>query len=206
MLIIKSGFQPLALAGGVFGFSVQQAIRQGLTRSVSSTESGVGASGILFGSTGSTNPFKDGLMGMLTSFITSLVCFITGLCIIASGVWNSGANGAKLTSQAFATVFGNSGNWIVMILSISFGIGVTVTYAYITREAWLFLTKGRYVLAFGIAYSLLALLGALIDVEKLWSIIEIICALMVLINLLGGLLLLPLIRKGVKTADATLKK
>ena len=49
-----------------------------------------------------------------------------------------------LTIACFNTVFGNAGGWIVTFLSMSFGAGVLVSYAYITQEVWLFLTKGRF--------------------------------------------------------------
>ena len=199
ILIIKSAFTPAAMTGGFIGFSIQQAMRQGISRSVSTTESGLGTAGILFGSTGSKEPFKDALMGMLSSFISSFACFITALLLVVSGVWNSGLQSTALVSQAFGTVFGSLGNWIVMILSISFGIGVLVTYSYVTREAWLFLTKKRYNWLFCIIFSLVAFAGPLIHVERVMSLVEISSDLMVFLNLFAILMLLPVIRAGVKT-------
>jgi len=195
-LIVESAFTPVAVAGGMAGFGIQYAIREGFSRSISTNESGLGTAGILFGSTGSTSPVKDGFMGMLSSFISSLACFVTGLLIVVTGVWNSGLIGTELASQAFETVFGGLGNWIVMLLSISFGMGVLVTYSYITREAWLFLTKGKYANLFGLIYCLIAFAGPLIDVKNVWSLIAISSTLMIFLNLAGILKLLPMIKKG----------
>ncbi len=202
-LIFKSSFEPSAAAGGIAGFSIQTAMREGISRSISTTESGLGTAGILFGSTGSKTPFKDGLMGMLSSFISSLSCFITALLIMVSGVWNSGLTSTALASKAFGTVFGLTGNWVVMILSISFGIGVLVTYSYITREAWLFLTKQRYNWAFNLLFCMMAFAGPLIDVKRVWSLVEIASDLMIFLNLFGIVMLIPVIRRGIKTYRAS---
>ena len=200
-LIVKGGFQPLAITGGVLGFGIQQAMRQATTRSISTGESGLGTAGILFGATGSTAPFKDGLMGMLSSFISSIACVVMGLLIVTSGVWNSGQTSSALASQAFESVFGNLGNWIVMVLSISFGIGVLVTYSYITKEAWLFLTKNKYANFFNLIFCLIAFAGPFIPVAKVWDLVELSSALMIFLNLFGVMWLLPIIRKGVTTTD-----
>ena len=62
----------------------------------------------------------------------------------SSGVWNNGLDSTALTIAAFDTVFGVYGGWIVSFLSVSFGFGVLVSYAYIVRAAWLFLTNNRF--------------------------------------------------------------
>jgi len=137
-------------------------------------------------------------MGMLSSFISSLAGFITALLIMVSGVWSSGLKSTSLVSQAYGTVFGTLGNWIVMILSVSFGIGVLVTYSYISKEAWLFLTKKRYGWLFGILFCLTAFAGPLINVNRVWYLVEIASALMIFLNLFGVLWLIPVIRSGIK--------
>ena len=194
-LITKSAFQPVAIAGGAIGFTVTQAIRYGMARSVFATESGLGTAAILFGFTGSDDPMDSGLMGMVSTFVSTCVCFIVALCIVVSGVWNTGLNSTALTIAAFNTVFGNFGGWIVSFLSISFGIGVLVTYAYISRAAWLFLTNGRFPFVFTILYSVFAFACALLNVETLWSIGDVFNAGLLVINLFGILFLLPRMSK-----------
>jgi len=193
-LMISSAFGMPALAGGFVGFSLQQVIRAGMTRSVFATESGLGSAAILFGSTGSNDAIKNGLMGMVSTFISTLVCFTVGLCIVASGVWNSGLNSTALTVASFETVLGSFGGWIVSFLSISFGFGVLVAYAYVTRAAWLFLTNNKYHLVFTILYSLCTLFGAIATVDLVWNLIDIVVAGTLFINLFGLLYLLPKIR------------
>jgi len=194
-LIIKGAFTPWAIAGGALGYSIQAAIRYGTNNVVFATESGLGTSAILFGATGSTTPVKDGIMSMLTAFISTIVCFLVCLCIITSGVMKTGLTSTALTTAAYKTVFGTSGGALVSFLATTFGIGVLVAYAYITRAAWLFLTNGRWLILFNILYCLFAVFGVLVEVKLLWKIVEFANVIMLVINLFGIVCLLPLIRK-----------
>jgi AGCS family alanine or glycine:cation symporter len=197
-LIITSALTPSALAGGAFGFTIQEAMRYGMLRSIFATESGLGTAAILFGFTGSDQPIKDGLMSMISTFVSALVCFLVGLCIVASGAWSSGLDSTALTIASFETVFGQFGGWIVSFLSITFGIGVLVTYAYITRAAWLAVTNGKYLMVFTVSYALATFLGAIMPVQMLWDAIDVVNATMLIINLAGIAYLLPVIVKGLR--------
>jgi alanine or glycine:cation symporter, AGCS family len=197
-LIVISALSPSALAGGAFGFTIQEAMRYGMLRSIFATESGLGTAAILFGFTGSDQPVKDGLMSMISTFVSALVCFLVGLCIVVSGAWNSGLDSTALTIASFETLFGQFGGWIVSFLSITFGIGVLVTYAYITRAAWLAVTNGKYLIVFTISYVVATFLGAIMPVQMLWDAIDVVNAIMLIINLAGIAYLLPVIVKGLR--------
>src|SRR3990167_6101904 len=197
MLIFKSAFNPVAPIGGILGFSVQQAVRYGMARSVMATESGLGTAAVFFGFTGSKTAVKDGIMATLSTFLSTIVCFLIALSIVASGVWNSGQTSTALTIAAFGTVFGNFGGWVVSFLSISFGIGVAVAFAYVCNEVWLFLTGGRLGFVFPVIYCLFTVMGALSSVDLVFQTGDIVVAPMLLINLFGILWLLPLIKKHV---------
>lgn len=197
-LILKSAFQPMALAGGAIGFTVQRAIQFGMLRSVMATESGLGTAAILFGFTGSKDPLHSGLMGMLSTFVSTGVCFLIALCIVVSGTWQSGLDGTALTSAAFSTAFGIYGQIVVAFLSIIFGIGVSVAYAYIVRAAWQYMTNGRGMGAFIATYALSSGLGVLLGVEIVWALGDIFMAIMVAINLYALLCFLPLIAREIQ--------
>jgi alanine or glycine:cation symporter, AGCS family len=196
--IFVGAFNPAAIGGAVLGFGLQQAIQYGMNIAIMSSESGLGTVAILFGSTGSKDPFKTASMGMLTTLLSSIVCFILGLCMVASGVWDSGLNSNALTIASFETVFGMSGAFIVTFLSITFGIGVLVSYAYITRCAYLYVTGGRYPFGFAIIYCLAAFMSALMQVSVVWKIGAIANGCLLYINLFGILYLLPKIASEVR--------
>ncbi len=191
ILICKSAFSYTAISGGATGFAIQQAIRFGMARSIMATESGLGTAAILFGFTGSKDPLESGYLGMIGTFISTIVCFLVALCIIVSGVWDSGLNSTALTVTAYSTVFGALGGWIITFLSVTFGVGVLVTYAYITRAAFLMLTNGRFELLFMAIYSACTALGALVSVNLIWTIGDVVNAGMLFINLYGLVVLLP---------------
>lgn len=196
-LILKSAFTPTAALGGLVGFTVQQAIREGMMRSTFASETGLGSAGILFGFTGSKQPMNDAILAMLSTFISTIVCFIVALCIVASGVWNSGLTSTDLTIASFQTVFGVFGGYMVSFLSVTFGLGVLVAYAYIARECWFFITGGRFTFLFNIVYCLFTFGCALIDVKLLWAVCDIPQAIMLAMNLFGILYLVPVMRKHV---------
>lgn len=198
-LMVLMAFTPKAIAGGLLGFTVQQAMRYGILRSILATESGLGTAAVLFSSTGSVDPVKDGIISMLSTFISTLVCFLVALSIVVSGVWDSGLTSTPLTIAAFSTVFGWFGGWVVSFLSISFGMGVLVSYAYITREAWFsVIGKSSFSLKiFPIVFCAVVFIGALAKVDFVFGFADIINGGMLLINLFGILYLLPLIKKGV---------
>ena len=196
-LILAYALTPKAVAGGFAGFSVQQAISFGMSRSLNATESGLGTAGILYGSTRGKRPIENSIMSMASSFISShLVCFLLMVVLISSGVWNTGLVSTQLTMAAYETVFGTFGSVVVAFLTISFGLGVLVAYAYIGRECWLYLTHGRFVMTYTILYCLMAVFGALSKVDLVWNATGIINAGLVAINLLALVYLLPGMRRN----------
>lgn len=202
-LIAVSAWSPVAAAGSIAGFSVQQAIRFGMSRSIMATESGLGSAAILYGATGSKEPVRDAIMSMLSTLISTIVCFMIALMIVASGVWSNGLTSTALTIAAYQTVFGVAGGWIVSFLSITFGIGVLVAFAYIGRETWFFVTGGRYGHFFSFLYCTVACVCALAHADIVWTLAEISCALMLLTNLWALVCLLPRIQKALASFKAS---
>lgn len=199
-LIVNSGLTWRALSGGMAGFTIQHVMRYGILRSINATESGLGTAAILFGSTGSAHPVRDAIMAMATSLVSAMVCFTVSLCIVASGVWNSGLTSTALTIAAYNTVFGNIGGWMIAFLSTVFGIGVMVSYAYIAKAAWDAITNSRFASLFILTYCACAFFGAWTDkVTYLWSLVDVSLACMVFINLFGIVCLLPLLRASLQS-------
>ncbi len=170
-------------------------MRVGISRIVMASEAGIGTTAIMFGSTGSTSPVKDAIMSMLSTFITTIIAFTMALCIVITGVWSNGLTSTALTMSAFNTVFGTLGNWIVIFLAASFGLGAVVAFAYVARETWIFLTKGSYMWAFAALYCLIAFWGCIADVSFVWQAVDLFTFILLAINLYGIIYLLPLTRR-----------
>lgn len=205
--IFIGAFTPNALVGGAMGYAVQQAIRYGLSRTANASEAGLGTAAVLFGGSGTQDPVKSGIMSMASSFISAnLVNFSIALMIVASGVWGSGLTSIDLTSAAYETVFGAPGGWIVTFLTMSFGLGVIVSYAYVCRACWMYLTDGRFMNVFIALFCLLTLWGGLERVDVVWNSIDIVVAGLLITNLYGILYLLPVIKKGIEQYRRTYTK
>lgn len=197
-IIVTSAFTPQAVRGAIVGTTMQSAIRFGMSRSLNASEIGLGTAAVFFGSTGSKNPVENGIMSMVSAFISNyLVCFILTLLIVLTGVWNHDATSIALTTQAFGTVFGTFAGWLVTALSIIFGIGVLVAYVYIGRECWSYLTGGRFLGLYSLIYCVLAFIGSIVKVQLVWDAVDIVNAGLVAINLYAILYLMPKISKGV---------
>jgi alanine or glycine:cation symporter, AGCS family len=208
VVIVTSAFTPQAIKGALLGTTLQTALRFGMSRSLNATEIGLGTAAVFFGSTGSKNPVDNGIMSMVSAFISNyLVCFVLALLIVVTGAWTSpDLTSIALTTKAFSSFYGLFASWLVTVLSILFGIGVLVAYAYIGRECWSYLTGGRYINVYFIVYCLLAFLGSLAKVQLVWDAVDIVNAGLMAINLYAIAFLMPKIRSAVIEYDTQLKR
>lgn len=198
VLMCKSALNPQAFAGGVMGLTVQYVFRLSLTRTINASEAGLGTAAVIYGSTGSKDPLRNGLSAMLGTFISvNLVCTMVALAIVASGSLASGHTGSALTSVAFQSVFGAFGGWVVTLLSVLFGVGVFVAYGFVGRQCWLFLTNDRFEHVFTFLFCAITFWGAVADVSVVWAAVDVVNGGCLLINLFGILWLLPYMRSHI---------
>jgi AGCS family alanine or glycine:cation symporter len=187
-LMIMSAMNPATAHAALIGITLQQTIQYGLMRSVFASESGLGTAAILFGSTGKVRPAESALMGMMSTFVSGIVCFLLALCIVVTDSWTLGLTSTPLTVATFNSTFGAFGGIIVSTLSIIFGLGVTVAYAYIVRACWLMIFPAKYEYGNVLFYALSAAFGAIGQVTFVWQLADIVQALMLFINLLSLLI------------------
>jgi AGCS family alanine or glycine:cation symporter len=200
VLMVRSAFTSQAVIGGVAGHSVMVAINAGVSRTLSATEAGLGNAGILFGAAGNVNPTRSGIMSMASTFIsTQVVCFSMMLVFVVSGAWTGSEGGMPMVISAYSTVFPVLGGWIATLLSVMFGMGVLVAYAFVGLECWLFLTHGRWTFLYYVLYCLMAFGGSLVSVKMVFGLIEFITIGLIFCNLYGLLVLLPQMKRGWRT-------
>jgi len=197
-LIFHHAFNPAAASGGFAGAAVAAAIRFGVARGVFSNESGLGSAAIAHAAAKTNNPVRQGLIAMLGTFIdTIIVCTITALCILTSGEWLSGVSGASLTSQAFGVTF-TGGNYVVTIALVVFAFTTILGWSYYGERCWQFLFKENSVMIYRILWVVSALWFANQKVDFVWNLSDTLNGLMAIPNLLGLLLLSPVIFKVTK--------
>lgn len=196
-LIFSSALQAKAMFGGGIAFTLQKMMATGFQRGVFVHEAGLGTAAVAFGETGGKEPVKDSLLSMLGVYInTHIVCLMVALCLISSGVWSNGETGSALIISAYQTVFGQFGAWIITFLVINFGVSVLVSYAYIGRVCWNFLTSGKGSNLFIALYVLFAFMGTVMDVSVAWSASDLVTAGLFVINICGLMWFINKIRKG----------
>lgn len=197
-LIFYHAFNPVAAAGGFAGAAVAAAIRFGVARGVFSNESGLGSAAIAHAAAKTNNPVRQGLIAMLGTFIdTIIVCTITALCILTSGEWLSGVTGASLTSNAFGASF-TGGNYVVTVALVVFAFTTILGWSYYGERCWQFLFKENSVIIYRILWVLAALFFANQKVDFVWNLSDTLNGLMAVPNLIGLLILSPMIFKITK--------
>ena len=193
-LIFKYAFTPAAEAGGFAGAAVWMAIRFGVARGVFSNEAGLGSAPIAHAAAATKGPINQGLIAMLGTFIdTILVCSITGLAIITSGAWTSGATGAALTSAAFELTLPGVGGYIVAIVLAIFAFTTILGWSFYSEKCVEFLFGTKSIIPFRILWCIAVPIGATLDLGFVWLLADTLNALMALPNLLALILLSPLV-------------
>ena len=193
-LIFKSAFTGQAATGGFIGATVSMAIRNGIARGVFSNESGLGSAPIAAAAAKTKWPAEQGLISMTGTFIDSIIiCTLTGVTLIISGVWQSDLNGAIMTQSAFASVFPSLGPIFLTISLSLFAFTTILGWSYYGERCFEFLFGVKKINLFRTLFVLMVLLGAFLKLEVVWIIADIVNALMALPNLIALLVLSPVV-------------
>lgn len=193
-LIFTHAFTPTAATGGFAGSVVWMAIRFGVARGVFSNEAGLGSAPIAHASAQTNNPVRQGLVAMLGTFIdTILVCSITGLVIISSGVWTSGDTGAALTGLAFSQSMPIIGKSVVAVSLAIFAFTTIIGWSHYGERCVEFLFGVKAIIPYRVLWILALPLGATMKLSFVWLVADTLNALMAIPNLIGVALLSPVV-------------
>jgi len=194
--IFQHAFTPAAAEGGFAGAAVWAAIRFGVARGVFSNEAGLGSAPIAHAAASTKGPVNQGLIAMLGTFIdTLIVCTITGLAIITSGAWTSGATGAALTSAAFENALPGVGGYMVAIVLAVFAFTTILGWSFYSEKCVSFLFGVKSLLPFRLLWCAAVPLGAMAKLGFVWLLADTLNAMMALPNLIALALLSPVVFK-----------
>lgn len=195
-LVFTHAFTPSAAEGGFAGAAVWAAIRFGVARGVFSNEAGLGSAPIAHAAAETKGPVNQGLIAMLGTFIdTIIVCSITGLAIITSGVLTSGESGAALTSLAFETTLpGFGGSMIAIALSI-FAFTTIIGWSYYGEKCVGYLMGAKVLIGYRFLWIAMIYFGATAELGFIWLLADTLNAMMALPNLIAIALLSPVVVK-----------
>ena len=193
-LIFTSAFSPATAVGGFAGASIRMAIQNGVARGVFSNESGLGSAPIAAAAAKTNEPVEQGLISMTGTFIdTLIICTLTGLTILVTGVWSGDLNGVALTQSAFSTVFSYFGPALLTIFLVLFAFTTILGWNYYGERCFEFLFGVRFIWLYRVVFVLMVLLGGFIELDMVWIIADIVNALMALPNLIALLVLSPVV-------------
>lgn len=197
-LIFESAFTGTAASGGFAGAAVWAAMRWGVARGIFSNEAGLGSAPIAHAAAKTDSPVRQGMIAMLGTFIdTIIVCSVTGLVIIVSGVWTSGETGPSLSALAFSNGFAG-GNYVVSIGLPVFAFTTMLGWSYYGERCVQYIFGEKSILPFRILWVFAIYLGAVAELDFVWLLADTLNALMALPNLLALFLLSPVVFKLTK--------
>ena len=189
--IVGGAFDPQAFTGGAIG-SIFLSMQKGVSRGIFSNEAGLGTGSIAHACADTRKPVKQGMFGIFEVFAdTIVICTLTAMVILCSGVpvGYGSAAGAELTISGFTSTYGS---WVSIFTAISmccFAFSTIIGWGLYGARCIEFIFDEKIIKPFMVAYSLVAILGATVDLGLLWSIADTFNGLMAIPNLIGVFLL-----------------
>ena len=193
--VFRGAFTSQGAVGGFAGATVMQAMTVGLARGLNSNEAGMGSSPTLNCAATVEDPVDQGYWGILEVFLdTIVICTITGLVIVLSGQWTGESDGTALAMNAFGTFLkGGTGNLFIMISTLLFGYSCLITSNYLCEVSAEFMRGEKSILPIRLVWMAFIIVGALGGLEFVWDLADTANGLMAIPNLIGLLLLSPLL-------------
>ncbi|MBR5800074.1 MAG: sodium:alanine symporter family protein [Lachnospiraceae bacterium] len=198
--IFYGAFNPAAVTGGVVG-SFFTSMTKGVSRGIFSNEAGLGTGSIAHACADTSEPIKQGFFGIFEVFAdTIIICTLTALVILCSGVpvQFGDAAGAELTISGFTSTYGN---WVSVFTAVAmccFAFSTIIGWGLYGARCIEFIFSSKVVKPFMVVYSMMAIVGATIDLGLVWSVSDTFNGLMVIPNLIGVFLLSGTVFKLVK--------
>ncbi|WP_044213387.1 sodium:alanine symporter family protein [Flammeovirga sp. OC4] len=192
--IFTDAFDFESVAGGALG----AVIIIGAKRAAFSNEAGIGTAPMMHGAAKTEEPIREGLVAMIGPFIdTIVVCTMTALAILASGVYDSAAedvNGVLLTTEAFKAVFPTMGPIILSLCVLFFALTTLFSFSYYGTKCLGYLIGADKKHYFNYYYVILIVVGSVIKLDAIINLIDGVYATMAIPTMLGALLLSPKVR------------
>ena len=205
--IFRFAFGSKAVAGGAVGIAIQQAITQGCKRGVFSNEAGLGSSVMVHSSSNVKEPVAQGMWGIFEVFFdTFVVCTMTAIVVLSSGYIDletglavAGVDDATLVARAFGNVFGPLGEKFVALAMLLFAFTTVLGWSQYGTKAVEYLFGERATKIYKVIFVVMILSGAVMTSSLAWDISDTFNGLMMLPNLIGVVVLCPMVMKITKS-------
>jgi len=193
VFIFKDAFSPQAATGGFAGAGIMMAMRYGVSRGLFSNESGLGSAPIVAAAAKTRNPVKQALVSCTGTFWdTVVVCAMTGIVIVNSGLWQEGLKGAALTKGAFDAI-PVIGPIILTIGLLTFVFSTILGWSYYGEKAIEYLLGKKAIVPYKILWVIFVFVGSVFSLSLVWDLADLFNGLMAIPNLIALILLSPVI-------------
>lgn len=198
--IFTSAFNMESALGGSGSYLMMRAIHYGVSRGVFSNEAGMGSAPIAHASVEHVHPVEQGFWGIFEVFFdTIVVCTITGLVVLSSGLLDSGLEGVALSVACFTQGFGEIGGIIFAISIIFFALPSITGWYYYASVCIRYLFHGSIMLRiYQLCFLLLLIVGACSQIDFAWEIADTLNGLMAIPNLISLLIMHKIVVKLTK--------
>ena len=184
--VLNSAFTPTAAQGGFLGATVMLAMRSGVARGVFSNESGLGSAPIVAAAAKTKWAAEQGLISMTGTFIdTIIICTLTGLSLVVSGVWCGPLNVAAMTESAFTMAFPAFGSMLLLVGLVLFAFTTILGWNYYGERCVEYLMGVKAILPYRIIFICLIACGPFLKLEEIWVLADIVNGLMAIPNLIA---------------------
>ena len=193
--ILGDAFSGSAAVGGFSGVAVKTALVQGVRRACFSNEAGLGSSPIAHSAASTTEPIREGSVALLEPFIdTIVICTMTALVILISGVPYQEMNGVELTAAAFDSSIPGFGTYFVPVAVFLFAYSTLLSWSYYGQQGFIFIFGNRGLVGYNLLFCTLTFIGAVWKLGPVLNFSDIMLGLMAIPNLMAVLFLLPKLR------------
>lgn len=191
-MIFRYAFAPAPAVGGFVGSTMSLAMARGASRGIFSNEAGMGTAATVHATAQTDNPAHQGMYGILEVFIdTIIICTLTALSVICSGVWSCGDTGVVLTFDAFRSTWGFAGLVILCIAVVLFTYSSYLGFFVEFRTCVEYLFGEKAIKFMKWLFLALPIVSVTLEVEQVWDIADMAVGFIVIPNMIALLLLSP---------------
>ena len=204
-LIFTAAFYPEAVGGGALGLTVAKAMQFGVARGLFSNEAGMGTTPHAHAVAKVEHPAEQGLVAIFGVFTTVLIVTFTVLVILVTGVMDFDTTGIALTQKAYSVGLGSIGVGFVAICLFFFAYSTIISWYFFSEQNVRYLFKGRGILPYRLVVCLFLVLGAVTQVNLVWTLSDFFNGIMVIPNVIALVLLSHVVKASLAEFEAKLK-
>lgn len=197
--VFRYAFTPKAGAGGIAGYSVMSAVRYGISRGLFSNEAGLGSTPHAHAIAKVNNPYEQGLFAMIGLSVNILICTLTALVILMSGILETNPDmvGITMAQSAFCTQFGNLGKYFIAIAVFFFALTTIIGWYFFAAQNVRYIFGERLIWPYRIVVMILVVIASMTKVELVWELADTFNFFIVVPNIIALLWLSPKVAKEV---------